>query len=405
MKNKLIMLGFCIFIILGLVGCNEIQTQPTSAPKNIADGNLKVYYLDVGQGDSILIQTDKGKNVLIDGGNNNKGELVVQYLNALNIKTLDAVIGTHPDADHIGGLDTVLENLDVKAVYIPKVTHTTITYEEFILAVKEEGLKLKEAKAGVTLELDGMDATFVGPVKDYDSDLNTWSAVLKVTHGNNSFLFTGDATIKSEEDMMSTGHDLKADVLKLGHHGANTSTGDEFLSKVNPTYAIVSAGADNQYGHPTTEILQKLKEKNVKVYRTDELGTILATSNGKSISFDHIESLAEHSPVKAANSAPVKSGDQTNAQQSDSKAKLRASVDNPKPSANSEIHLNVTGWTGAKYQAILHYKSKDTMYEGRVGTPLPIKIGRAAAGTQVDIEVTVTKNGETYKTQTSFTPQ
>lgn len=289
MKNRLIKLSLTLLLILGLVGCEGAKQK---SPEVSTTGNLSVYYFDVGQGDSILIRTNKGENVLIDGGNNDKGKQVIRYLQALHIDTLDAVIGTHPDADHIGGLDTVIDNMKVHAVYTPKVTHTTITYEDFVKAVKRKGLKLKEAKAGVSLGLSGADAVFVAPVKSYGDDLNAWSAVVKVTYGENSFLFTGDAPVKSEKDMIATGQNIRANVLKVGHHGANTSTSQAFLSAVQPEYAVISAGKGNKYGHPTAEIIKRLQANGSKIYRTDELGTILSTSDGKNIMFTKVPSLA-----------------------------------------------------------------------------------------------------------------
>ncbi|WCN36328.1 ComEC/Rec2 family competence protein [Aneurinibacillus uraniidurans] len=289
MKNRLIKLSLTLLLILGLVGCEGAKQK---SPEVSTTGNLSVYYFDVGQGDSILIRTNKGENVLIDGGNNDKGKQVVRYLQALHIDTLDAVIGTHPDADHIGGLDTVIDNMKVQAVYTPKVTHTTITYEDFVKAVKRKGLKLKEAKAGVSLGLSGADAVFVAPVKSYGDDLNAWSAVVKVTYGENSFLFTGDAPVKSEKDMIAAGQNIRSNVLKVGHHGANTSTSQAFLSAVQPEYAVISAGKGNKYGHPTAEIIKRLQANGIKIYRTDELGTILSTSDGKNIMFTKVPSLA-----------------------------------------------------------------------------------------------------------------
>lgn len=289
MKNRLIKLSLTLFLILGLVGCEGAKQK---SPEVSTTGNLSVYYFDVGQGDSILIRTNKGENVLIDGGNNDKGKQVVRYLQALHIDTLDAVIGTHPDADHIGGLDTVIDNVKVHAVYTPKVTHTTITYEDFVKAVKRKGLKLKEAKAGVSLDLSGSDAVFVAPVKSYGDDLNAWSAVVKVTYGDNSFLFTGDAPVKSEKDMIAAGQNIRSNVLKVGHHGANTSTSQAFLSAVQPEYAVISAGKGNKYGHPKAEIIKRLQAKGIKIYRTDELGTILSVSDGKNIMFTNMPSLA-----------------------------------------------------------------------------------------------------------------
>lgn len=247
---------------------------------------LKVYYLDVGQGDSTLIRTPKGQHVLIDGGDNSQGENVVKYLKQYGVKELDAVIATHPDADHIGGLDTVLNAIPAKSVYAPRVSHTTKTYEDFLFAVKNQKLKIKSAKAGVELPLNGVRAEFLGPVGDYGKDLNAWSAVLKLTYQNTSYLFSGDAERKSEADMVKSGANLKADVYKVGHHGSDTSSSTEFLQAINPAYAVISAGKDNKYGHPKDVIIKRLKTANVKVYRTDKEGTVTSISDGNSITFE-----------------------------------------------------------------------------------------------------------------------
>lgn len=380
-----------------------VQTNSTAA------GKMQVYYLDVGQGDSIYIKTPNGDDILIDGGNNNRGDDVVAFLKKYHVDDLEVMIATHPDADHIGGLDTVLQNFDVKSVYMPKVTHTTKTFEDFVLAVKNEGLKLKEAKAGVSLELAGVDAEFVGPVTSYGEDLNSSSAVLKITNGKNTFLFTGDATVKAEQDMIASGTDLQADVLKLGHHGANTSTSEAFLTKVQPKYAIVSAGKDNQYGHPTAETLQKMQAHNIQVFRTDEQGTIIATSDGSTIAFHTDPAKIEQNTVKnnaidpPANPA-VTQAPQTTTSQAAAIA-LKAKVDNPTPGQYQTIHLDISGMSGAPFTAVFHYKSKDTTYTGTVGTTLPVRISRAAAGFEVLIDITVQADGKQYQTQTSFIPQ
>ncbi|MEK4853915.1 MBL fold metallo-hydrolase [Paenibacillus sp. FSL H7-0756] len=253
-------------------------------PKKQAAGTLQVYFLDVGQGDSTLIRTPANQYILIDGGNNDQGKNVVKYLNALGVKTLDAMVATHPDADHIGGLDDVLKAVDVKSVYAPKVSHTTQTYKDFLTAVKNEGRTIKAVSKGVKIPLSGVDATFLGPVNSYGDDLNNWSAVLKVSYRSKSFLFTGDAEKASENDMLADGKSLKADVLKVGHHGSSSSTSKPFLDAVKPSYAVISVGKNN-YGHPTSGVLSRLKSANASVLRTDQKGTITAISDGNKITF------------------------------------------------------------------------------------------------------------------------
>lgn len=257
----------------------------TILPKKQAAGTLQVYFLDVGQGDSTLIRTPTNQYILIDAGDNDKGEDVVTYLKHLGVKQLDAVIATHPDADHIGGLDDVINAFPVKAVYAPKVSHTTQTFKDFLLAVKKQKLTIKTAKAGVDIPLAGLKAKFVGPVNEYGNELNEWSAVLRLQYKDTSFLFTGDAELKSEADMLKSGAALSADVLKVGHHGSTTSTSQKFLNAVKPAHAVISAGKGNKYGHPTKDILTRLQKAKAKIYRTDQQGTVTAISDGKKITF------------------------------------------------------------------------------------------------------------------------
>lgn len=252
--------------------------------KKPAAGKLSVYFLNVGQGDATYIRTPAGDDILIDAGKNEAGDAVVNYLKQMGVDDLEVLISTHPDADHSGGLDTVLQEFVVESVYAPKVSHTTQTFKDFLLAVKNEGLAIKEAKAGVKLTISGVAAKFVGPVKTYGEDLNNWSAVLHLTYGKNTFLFTGDAESKSEADMIKAKQTLRADVLKVGHHGSKSSTGAAFLKAVAPKNAVISVGK-NSYGHPTDTVLDRLKNAKVTIHRTDKNGTVTAVSDGKTISF------------------------------------------------------------------------------------------------------------------------
>lgn len=249
-------------------------------------GQLKVHFIDVGQADSILIQTPNGKNMLIDAGNNNDGSKVVSYLQNLGITKLDIIAGTHPHEDHVGGMDTVINMLQVGKVYMPKVTSNTKTFEDVITAIKNKGLNITTPTPGTTVDLDSsVKLEILAPNGNTYEDLNNYSIVFKLTYGSKSFLFTGDAEDVSEREMLAKGYNLKADVLKVGHHGSNSSTTSEFLSAVAPQYAVISVGKDNEYGHPTQATMDKLKNASVTVYRTDENGTIVATCDGNTITF------------------------------------------------------------------------------------------------------------------------
>ena len=261
----------------------NILGSPNTIP---AGQNLKVSYIDVGQGDSILIQTPTGKNILIDGGKTDQTTLVENYLHTVGVSTLDYVIATHTDSDHIGSLDSVIKDFTIGKVYMPNATASTYTFEDLLKAMQSKSLTFNIAKAGGTLDLGaGLEANFVGPVKDSYNDANNYSAVLHLKYGSTSFLFTGDAETESESDMIASGVDLQSTVLKIGHHGSNSSTSEAFLSAVNPKYAVISVGP-NSYGHPTDETLSRLSQHGVSVFRTDISGTIVATSNGTDVTIN-----------------------------------------------------------------------------------------------------------------------
>lgn len=267
--------------MLSFVGCSSqgVQNNVNASIKK----ELKVTYLNVGQGDSELVEVN-GKTMLIDAGPNSNANELVKDLKERGIKTIDIAIATHPHEDHIGGMDEVLENFDVKSFYAPKVAHTTKTYENMLKAVKNEGIKLKQIKKGTKLSL-GKDVLIkvYTPVKSNYDDLNNYSPIMKMTYGKTSFMFTGDAEKEAEQEALKKNKNLKADVLKLGHHGSNSSTTEPFLKAVDPSIAIVSCAKNNKYGHPHKETMTKLKNSKVKVYETFKDGDITITSNGKSL--------------------------------------------------------------------------------------------------------------------------
>lgn len=221
--------------------------------------------------------------MLIDAANNTDGNAIVSYLKKQGVEKLDYLVGTHPDADHIGGLDTVINSLKIGKVYLPKKQNNTKTFEDVLLAISNKGLKISAPKPGTEITLGGARLTILGPINYYEDNNNNNSIVIRAVHGENSFVLTGDAELQEETDIMEAGVNLEATVLKVGHHGSNSSTSRFFLEKVDPKYAVISCGAGNKYGHPHKETLDYLDNYKVKVFRTDMEQTIIMKSDGKNL--------------------------------------------------------------------------------------------------------------------------
>ncbi len=243
------------------------------------ESELTVHFLDIGQGDATLIMCD-GEYMLIDAGDNDKGTAVQNYLTKQGVTKLKYVIGTHPDADHIGGLDVVLYKFECETVMMPDVANDTATYRDVIDTMDTKGYQNTLPQVGDSYTLGSAEFTILGPRKIYD-DTNNSSIVLRLTHGNNSFLFMGDAEEEAENDMLNGDIMVDADVLKAGHHGSRTASSKVFLQAVSPAYAVISCAEDNSYGHPHAETLNNLRAMGVQVFRTDEQGSIVVTSDGQ----------------------------------------------------------------------------------------------------------------------------
>ncbi len=253
--------------------------------KTGASGEMTVTFLDVGQGDCTLIQTDE-ETMLIDAGNNHKGEQVVQYLEKAGVEKLDYFILTHPDADHIGGADNVIEQIEVECVLMPNVENDTVTYEEVIEDIEQYEVEVIHPETEEVYTLGDAEFMILCPdvSVENEKDLNNASVGIKLIHGENSFVLCGDAEEESEDEMIKEfGNELECDVLKCGHHGSATASSEEFLEVTNPTWAVISCGKENSYGHPHAEVLERLENDDVQAYRTDQLGTIRAISDGKEI--------------------------------------------------------------------------------------------------------------------------
>lgn len=271
-----------LFSMLIFCSCSDsasLSSETTSEPQKDV---LNVHFLDVGQGDSIFIELPDEKTMLIDAGENYHGEGIKNYIGDCGYSKIDYLIATHPHADHIGSMTYIVRNMDIGSIYMPKAAANTKTYENLLESILNKGLKITSAKAGLTIAKDS-DYTInvVAPVTIDEDNLNNSSAVIKLTYKDNTFLFMGDAEEKELETITA---DISADVLKVGHHGSNTSTTEDFLNAVNPTYAVISLGEDNSYGHPHKKTLNLLEEFNCKVYRTDIDKTVVFSSDGKTIS-------------------------------------------------------------------------------------------------------------------------
>ncbi|MDF2487173.1 MAG: hypothetical protein K0R46_3341 [Herbinix sp.] len=277
--------GIVLLAVLALLINQYISEseKDISMSTSMPSGIMEVHFIDVGQGDAILVETGSS-TMLIDAGENSKGTIVKEYLENQQITKLDYVIGTHPHSDHIGGLDTIIDSFEVGKVLLPKVTHTTKTFEEVLDALEEHDLTVTAPQVGDRYYLGSASFTILAPSAATYEELNNYSIAIKLTFGDNSFLLAGDAEKLSEDEMLSTGINLSADVLKLSHHGSSYSSSTEFLEMVDPSYSIVCVGKDNEYGHPHSETLQAVLDRNIKLYRTDEQGSVVFTSDGQTIS-------------------------------------------------------------------------------------------------------------------------
>lgn len=275
----------CLLLLLSLLLCGcELAPQPPAAP--VSGDGLTVHFIDVGQADCALLECG-GEYMLIDGGNKADGRLVVSYLEQQGVEELSAVVCTHAHEDHVGGLPSVLAVYPTKAVYAPTRTYASNIFDDFVYYTDQQGLDITIPEPGDEFTLGETRVTVLGPVQSY-ADTNNTSLVLKVVYGETSFLFTGDMETAAETDMLDcwgSRVDWQSDVLKVGHHGSNTSTGYRFLNEVDPTYGVISVGTDNAYGHPHEEPLSRLNQAGVLLLRTDELGHIIAASDGREITF------------------------------------------------------------------------------------------------------------------------
>ena len=281
-NNKFFKILSSIFIVIIFILFFNLNNNANFKNKMI------IHYIDVGQGDCILIQVNN-KNLLIDSGPSTNRKYLLNYLKKINIKKFDYIIATHPHDDHIGNMDTIIKRYNVEKFYSPKVTTSSDTFDSLLSALVDKNLKINVLKKGSSQINLGKNVTLkvLSPSKDFTSD--NYSPIIKINFLNNSFLFTGDAETSDENLVLFENNDLKADVLKVGHHGSSTSTSLDFLNSVDPSVAIISVGKNNSYGHPSQKVLSLLDESNIKTLRTDISGNIIVISDGKNISITNIK--------------------------------------------------------------------------------------------------------------------
>ncbi|EON74174.1 MBL fold metallo-hydrolase [Lysinibacillus sphaericus] len=271
--KKMILGLFCLVLLAGCTMSVETEKQPVTAGQN-----MRVHFIDVGQGDSIFIESPNGKTMLVDGGVKGAGQQIVSYLHELGVKKLDIVVATHPDADHIGGLIPVLNSIDVKQFYDSGKVHTSQTFEEMLTLIDTKNIPYDVPKTGDEIVFDEQINVKVLNADETASDNNDASIVLKLTYGAVSFLLTGDAGVALEKEMLA--QDVKATVLKAGHHGSNTSSSQNFIQAVHPAVTVLSYGKDNKYGHPHDEVVERLQQIGSKIYATAEAGTVTVSTDG-----------------------------------------------------------------------------------------------------------------------------
>ena len=288
----LVMILTVYYVLTGEIDLEEVE-KSTIQPRKVnvqetikeTDTNLKVYFIDVGQADCILIEKN-GEYALIDAGNNRDGKKLVNYFNELGIVEFKYVIGTHPHEDHIGGMDNIINSFNIKHYLMPDVITTTPTFEDVLTSLESKKIKYEVPKINSTFNL--ADATFTTIFIDKnEDDLNNSSIVLKLTYKNISYLFMADAEKQVEQQILDK--DIKSTVLKVGHHGTKYATTNEFLNKVQPEYSIISVGKNNDYGLPKQETLNRIRNKSSKIYRTDTRGTIISTTDGEGIIFETVK--------------------------------------------------------------------------------------------------------------------
>jgi competence protein ComEC len=281
--SPLLRMALVLALLCAVSGCDMLGQTNTTQPQGY---DLKVYMLDVGQGDSILLASG-GEYMLVDAGENDKGDTVVSDLRRLGVKKLTAAVGTHPHSDHIGGMDTVLKTFPVDTLYLSPKTENTETYEDVLDAADAKGLSVTVPKPGDTMMLGTAELEFLWPAEGYDSkNENNCSVVILVSAGGHKALLCGDIEKEAEKELLDSGLSVDCDMLKVAHHGSDTSSTKAFLKAASPQYAIISVGRNNDYKHPDKDVLGRLINAGAEIHRTDLEGTITVTFENGEITVD-----------------------------------------------------------------------------------------------------------------------
>ena len=341
-KNKLISLFLSLFLLLF-----TLAPQATLTVNAETNGEIAVHFLDVGQGNAILVQSG-GQNLLYDGGDQNHADEVVSYLQQQNVQTIDYMISSHYDEDHLGGLIPCLNTFEVSNVLGPDYVHTSNLFNTFMNTATANAIIVQYPSVGDTFDFGTGSFTVLAP-SGISQNSNDNSLVIKLENGSNSFIFTGDAEETSEQDMISTGMNLDCDVLSIGHHGSASSTTWDFLEATSPSYAVISCGVNNQYNHPSAETMGRLSDMEIPVFRTDKQGTIIAVSDGTTINWSQNPCNDYSSGASSANSSDDLSSDGTSYHEETTVSEQNSVQEDSSAATGAMVWIPATG---EKYHSI-----------------------------------------------------